>query len=307
MTDRINEAFANAHMDVTVEGITETLKDLSTTSQKYIGRAVQLTEERLNNMPVTKIDQLDEPRERAHVLMEQTDLIVKELESFLDPTPGVNLEKFLPISRGNTAPTSRYHHIASTLRTASLAYGADTPFGRVLGQVADAQEDIGSEHVSISARSQDTVTKPMKAVGKDLALLSANERELGMLRLDLDAAKAKARKATDNDRVLAAEAQIRQAQYDFDRQYDRVEQQLNDLAEIPAEQTKLLHVLVAEQLEFHRKSAAILQALAKTLPTAVEVQSSLRDSMKGQSTGKAAFKTKAPLICDDDVQEDGQF
>eukprot|EP00123_Amoebidium_parasiticum_P015064 comp22765_c0_seq1/m.35580 comp22765_c0_seq1/g.35580 ORF comp22765_c0_seq1/g.35580 comp22765_c0_seq1/m.35580 type:complete len:378 (-) comp22765_c0_seq1:306-1439(-) len=281
----------NLDVEATVGKVSHGLRWLGESSARLFTRAVQYTEENLGSAPKTELEGLSGRLQAAGTLRQQTEKIARELESFLTPEKGFNLEKLVPVAALGKKPadTSDCHRLAATFRSAAEAHGTDTPLGRTLQVSADAEEDVGSEYVDFCANTLAEALRPLRTqLDTDIKVLTEQERRLSMLRLDLDAAKAATRRASTADTRAAADASLRQVQFDFDRQCEAVDCSLDALSDTPVRQAHAVRVLLQLQLEYHRRAVAILHRAMAELPDL--------DSANSESPGAAAktFRTVTP-------------
>ncbi|KRZ91037.1 Endophilin-B1 [Trichinella sp. T8] len=238
-------------------------------------RAVQFTGEKLGKAEKTELDAYFESLlQRADVTEDQTKNILNCIENYLQPNPTVRMEEFfyekLDLKKEQRMNNAELLGVALT--NAGNEFGPGTPYGSALLKVGTVQKNIGvAERDFISAAAVNVLTPLKRFIEGDMKTISKERKVLTNKRLDLDACKSRLKKAKSVQSQTAAEADMRVAQSEFDKQCEILKLLLEGVQAAHANHLKCLRDFVEEQLAFyaqcHQYAADLQHALSGIVNT----------------------------------------
>ncbi|XP_049567693.1 endophilin-B2 isoform X5 [Orcinus orca] len=227
------------------------MKKLASDAGIFFTRAVQFTEEKFGQAEKTELDaQFENLLARADSTKNWTEKILRQTEVLLQPNPSARVEEFLyeKLDRKVPSRVTNGELLAQYMAEAASELGPTTPYGKTLIKVAEAEKRLGAaERDFIHTASIGFLTPLRTFLEGDWKTISKERRLLHNRRLDLDACKARLKKAKAaeakattvpdfqetrprnyilsasasalwNDEVDKAEQELRVAQTEFDRQ-----------------------------------------------------------------------------------------
>ncbi|KRX59891.1 Endophilin-B1 [Trichinella sp. T9] len=252
-------------------------------------RAVQFTGEKLGKAEKTELDAYFESLlQRADVTEDQTKNILNCIENYLQPNPTVRMEEFfyekLDLKKEQRMNNAELLGVALT--NAGNEFGPGTPYGSALLKVGTVQKNIGvAERDFISAAAVNVLTPLKRFIEGDMKTISKERKVLTNKRLDLDACKSRLKKAKSvqsqtavqmkkgagYELVEQAEADMRVAQSEFDKQCEILKLLLEGVQAAHTNHLKCLRDFVEEQLAFyaqcHQYAADLQHALSGIVNT----------------------------------------
>nr|XP_054769894.1 endophilin-B1-like isoform X1 [Lytechinus pictus] len=199
----------------------------------FLSRAKQYTEEKLGNAEKTELDaRFENLLQRADRTRQWTEMILAKMGTVLEPNPNSRLEDYVntKLDRRTRDRESNSEQFGGAMIDAGNELGPGTQYGATLIQVGQSQRKIGQIQREYIQSSLSNYIVPLRTfLEGDMKTITKERKILENVRLDLDAAKGKVRKArsaeaskTPNheEMIKAAEADLRKAQADFDRQYE---------------------------------------------------------------------------------------
>ncbi|XP_077821664.1 endophilin-B2 isoform X4 [Macaca mulatta] len=227
------------------------MKKLASDAGIFFTRAVQFTEEKFGQAEKTELDaHFENLLARADSTKNWTEKILRQTEVLLQPNPSARVEEFLyeKLDRKVPSRVTNGELLAQYMADAASELGPTTPYGKTLIKVAEAEKQLGAaERDFIHTASISFLTPLRNFLEGDWKTISKERRLLQNRRLDLDACKARLKKAKAaeakattvpdfqetrprnyilsasasalwNDEVDKAEQELRVAQTEFDRQ-----------------------------------------------------------------------------------------
>ncbi|XP_043913894.1 endophilin-B2 isoform X8 [Protopterus annectens] len=198
------------------------VKKLASDAGVFFSRAVQFTEEKLGQAEKTELDaHFENLLARADSTKNWTEKILRQTEVLLQPNPGARIEEFLyekldkkiPVRNTNADLLGQY------MIEAANEFGPGSPYGSTLIKVGETQKQLGgAERDFMHSASVNFLTPLRNFLEGDWRTISKERRLLENRRLDLDACKARLKKAKAAEAKAAAEHELRVAQTEFDRQ-----------------------------------------------------------------------------------------
>jgi len=187
-------------------------------------RARQFTEERLGGAEKTEYDaQFENLSLRAERTKVNTEKLLKNFESVLQPNPGIRMEEFLyeQLDKRNPCRPTNAFSLGQVMQDASQDIGPGTAYGSTLSKVGSTMKKMGNTEKDFMQQSMSHVIHPLKSfLDNEMKTITKEKRLLEVRRLDLDACKAKVKKSATADKMRQGEIELRQAQSDYDRQYE---------------------------------------------------------------------------------------
>ncbi|XP_011671846.1 endophilin-B1 isoform X2 [Strongylocentrotus purpuratus] len=209
------------------------LKSMASGAGTFINRTVQYTEEKLGNAEKTELDaRFENLLQRADRTRLWTEQILAKMGAVLEPNPNSRMEDFVntKLDRRARDRESNSEQFGSAMIDGGNELGPGTQYGATLIQVGQSQRKIGQIQREYVQSSLTNYIVPLRTfLEGDMKTITKERKILENVRLDLDAAKGKVRKARSaeaskapnhEEMIKAAEAELRKAQADFDRQYE---------------------------------------------------------------------------------------
>uniref|UniRef100_A0A8C1AKB5 Endophilin-B1 n=1 Tax=Cyprinus carpio carpio TaxID=630221 RepID=A0A8C1AKB5_CYPCA len=219
------------------------VRKLATDAGIFFSRAVQFTEEKLGQAEKTELDaHFENLLSRADCTKNWTEKIYRQTEVVLQPNPGARIEEFLYEKLDRKVPPrpTNGEILGQFMLEAAKEFGSGTPYGSTLIKVGDCQRRLGGAEREFLQTSSISFLIPLRNfLEGDWRTISRERKLLENRRLDLDACKARVKKAKaaetkagavpdfqetrPRNYVLsasasAAEHELRVAQTEFDRQ-----------------------------------------------------------------------------------------
>ncbi|XP_047472785.1 endophilin-B1-like isoform X2 [Penaeus chinensis] len=267
------------------------LKKLAGQAGQFLTRAVQYTEEKLGSAEKTELDghfeSLSIQSDSARIWTEK---LVAGAEAVLIPNPGNRVEDMLfeKIEKRRPNRLSNLEYLGLDMVQAGNEFGPGTAYGSALLRVGGAEQRLGLiEREFISNAVQGYVQPMRKFLDTEMKTIMREKRLLETKRLDLDACKSRLRKARSMDgqsaqkdavdpkvlvaqlqaeqEVIDAEADLRKAQADFDRQAEITKLLLEGVRSSQAAHLRHLNELVESQVRYYEESQKVMVELQKEM------------------------------------------
>ncbi|XP_037775790.1 endophilin-B1-like isoform X1 [Penaeus monodon] len=258
------------------------LKKLAGQAGQFLTRAVQYTEEKLGSAEKTELDghfeSLSIQSDSARIWTEK---LVAGAEAVLIPNPGNRVEDMLfeKIEKRRPNRLSNLEYLGLDMVQAGNEFGPGTAYGSALLRVGGAEQRLGLiEREFISNAVQGYVQPMRKFLDTEMKTIMREKRLLETKRLDLDACKSRLRKARSMDGqsaqkdavdpkvlVAQAEADLRKAQADFDRQAEITKLLLEGVRSSQAAHLRHLNELVEAQVRYYEESHKVMIELQKEM------------------------------------------
>lgn len=200
------------------------LKKLANDASGLFNRAKQLTEEKLLHAEKTEYDpQLEQLLAKADRAEEQTRKLLSALEAYIQPNIALRMGEVLTekLELKKDEKPNNLEQLGQAMQDAGQTFGVDTAFGAVLVKVAQTQLKLGAaERELVQMTSNQTISQFRRFLDCDIKNVQKERRVLQNKRLDLDAAKSRLKRARTLESQASAEADLRVAQTEFDRQIE---------------------------------------------------------------------------------------
>ncbi|XP_050973351.1 endophilin-B2a isoform X3 [Labeo rohita] len=266
------------------------VRKLATDAGIFFSRAVQFTEEKLGQAEKTELDaHFENLLSRADCTKNWTEKIYRQTEVLLQPNPGARIEEFLYEKLDRKVPPrpTNGEILGQFMLEAAKEFGPGTPYGSTLIKVGDCQRRLGgAEREFLQSSSISFLTPLRNFLEGDWRTISKERRLLENRRLDLDACKARLKKAKaaeakaaavpdfqetrPRNYVLsasasAAEHELRVAQTEFDRQAEVTRLLLEGISSTHVNHLRCLCEFVEAQAMYYNQCHKYMQELQKEL------------------------------------------
>ncbi|XP_055964878.1 endophilin-B2 isoform X2 [Sorex fumeus] len=253
------------------------MKKLASDAGIFFTRAVQFTEEKFGQAEKTELDaHFENLLARADSTKNWTEKILRQTEVLLQPNPSARVEEFLyeKLDRKVPSRVTNGELLAQYMADAASELGPTTSYGKTLIKVAEAEKRLGAtERDFIHTASVNFLTPLRNFLEGDWKTISKERRLLQNRRLDLDACKARLKKAKAaeakatlwNDEVDKAEQELRVAQTEFDRQAEVTRLLLEGISSTHVNHLRCLHEFVESQTTYYAQCYRHMLDLQKQL------------------------------------------
>ncbi|XP_035292005.1 endophilin-B2a isoform X3 [Anguilla anguilla] len=278
------------------------VKKLASDAGVFFTRAVQFTEEKLGQAEKTELDaHFENLLARADCTKNWTEKIFRQTEVLLQPNPidhtGARIEEFLfeKLDRKVPSRTTNGELLGQYMLDAAKDFGPGTPYGSTLIKVGECQRRLGGGEREFMQTSAINFLTPLRNfLDGDWRTISKERRLLENRRLDLDACKARLKKAKLaeakaaaapnfqetrprnyvlsasasalwSEEVDKAEHELRVAQTEFDRQAEVTRLLLEGISSTHVNHLRCLHEFVEAQAIYYNQCHQYMMDLQKEL------------------------------------------
>ncbi|KAM6372005.1 endophilin-B2 isoform 1-T1 [Pluvialis apricaria] len=274
------------------------VKKLASDAGVFFSRAMQFTEEKLGQAEKTELDaHFENLLARADCTKNWTEKILRQTEVLLQPNPSARVEEFLyeKLDRKVPSRVTNGELLAQYMTEAANDFGPGTPYGKTLIKVGETQRRLGAaERDFIHSASINFLTPLRNFLEGDWRTISKERRILQNCRLDLDACKARLKKAKAaeakaaavpdfqetrprnyvlsasasalwSDEVEKAEHELRLTQTEFDRQAEVTRLLLEGISSTHVNHLRCLHEFVESQTNYYAQCYQYMLDLQKQL------------------------------------------
>ncbi|XP_028852051.1 endophilin-B2a isoform X1 [Denticeps clupeoides] len=282
------------------------VKKLASDAGAFFSRAVQFTQENLGQAEKTELDaHFENLLARADCTRNWTEKIFRQTEYLLQPNPidqtGARIEEFLyeKLDRKVPLKPTNGELLGQYMQEAAKDFGPGTPYGSTLIKVGECQRRLGGAEQELLHTSAISYLTPLRIfLEGDWRTISKERRLLENRRLDLDACKARLKKAKAaeakaacegevvpdfqdtrprnyvlsasasalwSDEVDKAEQELRVAQTEFDRQAEVTRLLLEGISSTHVNHLRCLHEFVEAQAVYYNQCHQYMQDLQKEL------------------------------------------
>ncbi|XP_021091866.1 endophilin-B2 isoform X10 [Mesocricetus auratus] len=248
------------------------------------------TEEKFGQAEKTELDaHFENLLARADSTKNWTERILRQTEVLLQPNPSARVEEFLyeKLDRKVPSRVTNGELLAQYMAEAASELGPSTPYGKTLMKVSEAEKRLGAaERDFIHTASLSFLTPLRNFLEGDWKTISKERRLLQNRRLDLDACKARLKKAKAAEAkattvpdfqetrprnyilsasASAAEQELRVAQTEFDRQAEVTRLLLEGISSTHVNHLRCLHEFVKSQTTYYAQCYRHMLDLQKQL------------------------------------------
>uniref|UniRef100_A0A8C9A5S7 Endophilin-B2 n=1 Tax=Prolemur simus TaxID=1328070 RepID=A0A8C9A5S7_PROSS len=270
------------------------MKKLASDAGIFFTRAVQFTEEKFGQAEKTELDaHFENLLARADSTKNWTEKILRQTEVLLQPNPSARVEEFLyeKLDRKVPSRVTNGELLAQYMAEAANELGPTTPYGKTLIKVSEAEKRLGAaERDFIHTASVSFLTPLRNFLEGDWKTISKERRLLQNRRLDLDACKARLKRAkaaeakatvgtvpdfqetrprnyilSASASAVSAEQELRVAQTEFDRQAEVTRLLLEGISSTHVNHLRCLHEFVKSQTTYYAQCYRHMLDLQKQL------------------------------------------
>ncbi|XP_041956541.1 endophilin-B2a isoform X9 [Alosa sapidissima] len=274
------------------------VKKLASDAGVFFSRAVQFTQENLGQAEKTELDaHFENLLARADCTKNWTEKIFRQTEYLLQPNPSARIEEFLYEKLDRKVPSrpTNAELLGQYMLEAAKDFGPGTPYGSTLIKVGECQQRLGGAEREFLQTSAISFLTPLRNfLEGDWRTISKERRLLENRRLDLDACKARVKKAKAaetkaaavpdfqetrprnyvlsasasalwTEEVDKAEHELRVAQTEFDRQAEVTRLLLEGISSTHVNHLRCLHEFVEAQTAYYNQCHRVMQDLQKEL------------------------------------------
>ncbi|XP_074067103.1 endophilin-B2 isoform X4 [Macrotis lagotis] len=254
------------------------MKKLASDAGIFFTRAVQFTEEKFGQAEKTELDaHFENLLARADSTKNWTEKILRQTEVLLQPNPrprwqflanSARVEEFLyeKLDRKVPSRVTNGELLAQYMSEAANELGPETPYGKTLIKVGETEKRLGTaERDFIHSASINFLTPLRNFLEGDWRTISKERRILQNRRLDLDACKARLKKAKAAEAKAAAEQELRVAQTEFDRQAEVTRLLLEGISSTHVNHLRCLQEFVESQATYYAQCYRHMLDLQKQL------------------------------------------
>uniref|UniRef100_A0A8C2KJ77 Endophilin-B1 n=1 Tax=Cyprinus carpio TaxID=7962 RepID=A0A8C2KJ77_CYPCA len=261
------------------------VRKLATDAGIFFSRAVQFTEEKLGQAEKTELDaHFENLLSRADCTKNWTEKIYRQTEVVLQPNPGARIEEFLYEKLDRKVPPrpTNGEILGQFMLEAAKEFGSGTPYGSTLIKVGDCQRRLGGAEREFLQTSSISFLIPLRNfLEGDWRTISRERKLLENRRLDLDACKARLKKAKAAETKAAvrfispAEHELRVAQTEFDRQAEVTRLLLEGISSTHVNHLRCLCEFVEAQAMYysqcHKYMLELQRELGRRCPDSLDV------------------------------------
>ncbi|XP_054853606.1 endophilin-B2 isoform X3 [Eublepharis macularius] len=245
------------------------MKKLASDAGVFFTRAVQFTEEKFGQAEKTELDaHFENLLARADSTKNWTEKILRQTEVLLQPNPSARVEEFLyeKLDRKVPSRVTNGELLAQYMLEAANDFGPGTPYGKTLIKVGETERRLGgAERDFIHSASINFLSPLRNFLEGDWRTISKERRILQNRRLDLDACKARLKKAKAAEAKAAAEHELRMAQTEFDRQAEVTRLLLEGISSTHVNHLRCLHEFAEAQATYYAQCYQYMLDLQKQL------------------------------------------
>ncbi|XP_067662196.1 endophilin-B1-like isoform X2 [Haliotis asinina] len=259
--------------------------DLNSMSQKFkkfagsasttINRAVQFTEEKLGSAEKTELDaHFENLLQRSDKTRIWTEKVLKGTECVIQPNPNQRMEDMMyeKLEKKKKDRMTSSESLGQHMVDAGNDFGPGTSYGNALIKSGQAQMRIGNAEREYVQSTVNNFLTPLKNfLEGDMKTIMKERKLLENKRLDLDACKSRLRKAKSttaqqqDDVIAKAEADLRVAQSEFDRQAEITKILLEGVNSTHAHHLRCLNDFIEAQGNYYAQCSQYIRDLQSQL------------------------------------------
>ncbi|ESO85878.1 hypothetical protein LOTGIDRAFT_130216 [Lottia gigantea] len=232
-------------------------------------RAVQYTEEKLGSAEKTELDaHFENLLQRAEKTRIWTEKVLNQTEAVLQPNPNQRMEDLLyeKLEKKKKDRVTNAEQLGLYMVDAGNDYGPGTSYGNALIKCGQAEIKVGTAEREFVAQSVNNYLQPLRNfLEGDMKTIMKEKKLLEVKRLDLDAAKSRLRKAKSPGAQQQAEADLRTAQTDFDRQAEITKILLEGINSTHAHHLRCLNDFIEAQMAYFAQCQQYMVDLQRQL------------------------------------------
>ncbi|XP_021376184.1 endophilin-B1-like isoform X4 [Mizuhopecten yessoensis] len=263
------------------------MKKFAADAGTLFNRAVQFTEEKLGSAEKTELDaHFENLLQRADKTKLWTERVLRQTEAVLQPNPNIRMEDFFyeKLDKKKRDRNNHQEQLGNAMVDAGNDYGPGTSYGNALVKSGQTQIQIGNTEREFTQATVNNFLQPLKSfLEGDMKTIQKEKKILEVKRLDLDASKNRLRKAkstasqqqpnsttntltlVEDDVIARAEADLRVAQAEFDRQAEITKLLLEGVSSAHAHHLRCLNDFIEAQTTYYAQCLKYMQDLQRQL------------------------------------------
>ncbi|XP_035826111.1 endophilin-B1 [Aplysia californica] len=288
-------------------------KKIAGGASTVFNRAVQFTEEKLGTAEKTELDaHFENLMQRSDKTKLWTEQLLRQTDALLQPNPNQRMEDLLyeKLDKKKKDRITQYEILGNAMVEAGNEFGPGTPYGNALVKCGQAQIQIGNAERDFVTSTANNFLQPLSNfLEGDMKTILKEKKILETKRLDLDACKSRLRKAKSatsqsqegdgvtKDDVAKAEADLRVAQSEFDRQAEITKILLEGINSTHAHHLRCLNDFIEAQMTYFAQCQQYMSDLQRQLGSytpASAPPSYTKDAGSVSSSLKAPLHPSAP-------------
>lgn len=293
-------------------------KKFTSEAATAFSRAVQYTEEKLGSAEKTELDaHYENLAARADKTRIWTEKILRQSEAVIQPNPTARLEEFVNDKLGQFDSTMKpirqrqtnHEILGQYMIDAGNEFGPGTAYGSALVKCGQTEVKIGREEIEYIRKSNAALLAPLQTfLDGDMKTIQKERKILEAKRLDLDYNKNRLKKAKSQEAVTNAEAELRVAQSEFDRQTEITKLLLEGISSAHANHLRCLNDYVESQMTYYGQCYRLMQELQKDLASNAlagtgNLSNNMYPNIPTQNGGNDAGGKKARVLYDYDAAD----
>lgn len=243
------------------------MKKFAADAGTLFNRAVQFTEEKLGQAEKTELDaHFENLLQRADKTKIWTEKVLKQTECLLQPNPNVRMEDFFyeKLDKKKRDRVGNHELLGQMMVDAGNEFGPGTSYGNALVKTGQTQLNIGNAEKEFVQATANNFLQPLRNfLEGDMKTIQKEKKLLETKRLDLDAAKTRNRRAKSQN--TQAEADLRIAQTEFDRQAEITKLLLEGVNSAHAHHLRCLNDFIEAQMTYHAQCQQYMTDLQRQL------------------------------------------
>ncbi|KAJ8300195.1 hypothetical protein KUTeg_021714 [Tegillarca granosa] len=245
------------------------MKKFAADAATVFNRAVQFTEEKLGSAEKTELDaHFENLLQRADKTKIWTEKMLKQTEGLLQPNPNIRMEEYFydKLEKKKRDRNNNHEALGNEMIDAGNDYGPGTSFGNALVKCGQTQLQIGNAEREFVMSAANNFLQPLKNfLDGDMKTIQKEKKILETKRLDLDACKNRLRKAKTTTSQQQAEADLRVAQAEFDRQAEITKLLLEGISSTHAHHLRCLNDFIEAQMTYYSQCQQYMADLQRQL------------------------------------------
>eukprot|EP00800_Vazella_pourtalesii_P004306 TRINITY_DN1465_c0_g1_i1.p1 TRINITY_DN1465_c0_g1~~TRINITY_DN1465_c0_g1_i1.p1 ORF type:complete len:344 (+),score=83.42 TRINITY_DN1465_c0_g1_i1:61-1092(+) len=235
--------------------------------RKAFHRTRQFTLEKLGKGEVTEYGpEYTRLCAKVEAIRSYTERVSMEVGYLLQPNPTLRMEEYL-MKRMSPTHGISLPHLALGDSLVNYGKSQEGMFGAYLMNSGAAHKAIGESRRKFMEETSAYLLTPLRAfIDVDLRAASNERRRLGILRLDLDAAKAEYRKCTKTEKLKQLEERMALEDEAYSEQYQKTVDCYKRIVEVHERHLGYFQKYIACYSKYMQESVVHLQGVTTTPP-----------------------------------------
>ncbi|XP_029649802.1 endophilin-B1 isoform X10 [Octopus sinensis] len=251
------------------DSVNAKMKKFALSAATALNRAVQYTEEKLGQAEKTELDaHFENLLQRSEKTRQWTEKLLRSSETLLQPNPNIRMEDFL-YEKVDKKKRDRYtnaEQLGQVMIDSGNDYGPGTAYGNSLIKCGQTHMQIGNAEKEFVQTACNNFLSPLKNfLEGDMRTITKEKKVLETKRLDLDACKSRVRKAKSQAGSQQAEADLRVAQSEFDRQVEITKLLLEGISSTHAHHLRCINDFIESEMNYYAQCHQYMLDLRKQL------------------------------------------